>query len=240
MKNRYDKCGFWRDLTISLGDLAGRVVWIWSYFSLCQMPSCCTSQCCIFSASLVCLVKVRHGLNQVKMYWLVIREAVRESESPVSRAHSCTQCWDQQSNWTHYSFIKFQEVSVLVMHQYYDNTNAGCVQSTSKITAGYRCEVICFQLPSLPCYKVSVQLIISALHPPVFKMHYHNAPERRCRIAITQEFNQRRQEKLHNFHHVFMPDRNELKYMHNFQHATITFNELHHLYVSHSFHIVVV
>lgn len=186
MKNRYDKYGFWRDLTISLGDLAGRVIWIWSYFSLWQLQSYWTSQCCIFSTSLLCLVKVRHGLNQVKMYWLVIREAVRESESPVSRAHSCTQCWDQQSNLTHYPFIKFQEVSVLVMHQYYDNTNAGCVQSTSKITAGYRCEVICFQLPSLPCYKVSVQLIISALHPPVFKMHYHNAPERRCRITITQ------------------------------------------------------
>lgn len=99
------------------------------------------------------------------------------------------------------------------MHQYYDNTGASCVQSTSKITAGYRCEVICFQLPSLPCYKVSVQLIISALHPPVFKMHYHNAPE--SQLCIVIEFNQLRREKLLNFSCAFITCRN--KHVSNFQ-----------------------
>ena len=144
MKNRYDKYGCGRDLTISLGVLACCVVQIWSYFFLChqaeEMPSYYTSPYCSFRASLLsslllsarlCSLLLFCGLNQVKMYWLVITEAVRESESPVSRAHSQTPRWDQQSNLTHYSFIKFPEVCVLGMHQYYDNTDAGCVQSSA-------------------------------------------------------------------------------------------------------------
>lgn len=120
------------------------------------------------------------------MYWLVISRAARESESPLSRPYFSTWCWDQQNNLTHYSFIKFREVCVLVMHQYYDNTGAGCVQSTSpKKLQAIECEVICFQLPGLSCYTVSLQLIISTLHPPAFKMHYHNVPES-C-IVITQK-----------------------------------------------------
>lgn len=63
-----------------------------------------------------------------------------------------------------------------------------CTKHKSKITAGQMCEVICFQpLPCLPCDKVSVQLIISALHPPVFPMHYRNAPESNCCIVITHK-----------------------------------------------------
>lgn len=53
------------------------------------------------------------------------------------------------------------------------------------VAAGCRCEVICFQLPVLWRREASVQLIMSAPQPPVFRKHYHNAPESHCCRAIT-------------------------------------------------------
>lgn len=114
LKNGYDKYGFYRDLTISPSDSNGpEAAWgdaIESHVSM------------VYFLSAV----LHDGLNQVEMYWLDIREAVQEAGLCGSLF-----CGHQESNFTHYSFIKSPEVSVLVMHQYYDNTDADCVQSTS-------------------------------------------------------------------------------------------------------------
>lgn len=66
LKNRFDKYGFYRDLTISPSDSNGpEAAWgdaIESHVSIVYFP----------------FAVLRDGLNQVEMYWLDIRGAVRE------------------------------------------------------------------------------------------------------------------------------------------------------------------
>lgn len=153
-------------------------------------------------------------INRVEMYRLDVRGPC-QLISEASLRGSLSNLVSSSTKWFCSFFIHlvsrtqcFGNASVLWQHRRWL-----CTKHLSKITAGYRCEVICFQLPSLPCYKVSVQLIISALHPPVFKMHYHNAPESQRCIVI--EFNQLRREKLLNFSCAFITCRN--KHVSNFQ-----------------------
>lgn len=78
-------------------------------------------------------------------------------------------------------FFFFGNASVLWQHR----TLAAVYIQSMNVAAGYRCEVICFQLPVLRRCEASVQLITSAPQPPVFRRHYHNAAESQCCRVIT-------------------------------------------------------
>lgn len=196
--------GYWKmDMTSMVlkrfnnttGGLTGRLCYVdLSYSSLCHMAVlhcdhaiCCSSQHSVFHPSLhCCTAKWKPTLPLISLTkcidrWLYGLSGSVKAQVKVPILEPGVHI--RKLIWTHYSVISF---IVLVMRQYYDNIETLAVYK-APLQNNWRLYVWSrlFSAAWFALFAVSVQLIVSALHPPVLQTHYHDASERHRSIIIT-------------------------------------------------------